>query len=162
MMMVMKRKAIILHRPLSPIPRILGSPWWLKMAMEMAVNEAQRVFFCPTFSLGSLILKWLPIISRDLGDKRPMIYDLPVLCLLTGHWRGWCHFPQFPGGARSPEITTACPSTQETRNFLASFLPSFLWGMLTLDLTSLGLTILRPAFVHLVLMFGPCWVLPEG
>lgn len=50
MMMVMKRRATILHRPLSPIPGILGSPWWLKMAMEMAVNEAQWVFLSHVFS----------------------------------------------------------------------------------------------------------------
>lgn len=44
-------------------------PWrWLWMKPKES--------FCPTFSLGSLILKWLPIISRDFGDQRPMTCDL--------------------------------------------------------------------------------------
>lgn len=75
--MVMKRKLLFCtgphHRQVLEFGGVFlnGSrePWrWLWMKPQES--------FCPTFSLGSLILKWLPIVSRDFWDQIPMTCDL--------------------------------------------------------------------------------------
>lgn len=104
--------------------------------------------FCLMFSLGSSMLKYLLIISRVILDQRLLHFwptsSAPAPLTLVGLMSRLTVLPSTnhanvcAWSQQSWVSTTSYPSSQKTRNFLASFLPSFLRAMLTLSL-SLGL-----------------------
>lgn len=170
--MVMKRKTIALLKPLSLIPGIWGSvTWWLKTAMEMAVNEAQGVFLSHIFS-GLLDSEVAP--NHFQGFRGPETSDLwpassapahrtlaELMSLLTFLPPANLDSFSVPPGASSPEFTTACPFAQGTKIVLASFLPSFPVGNVDLGLTEFGsddLTLsLCPSHAYVWTMLSFTW-----